>query len=57
MMRQSNNNYLLPENRDFVHWKLKELVLDMESKKNDLNKDTETRVKVLEYLSKKKSPY
>lgn len=29
----------------------------MESKKNDLNKDTETRVKVLEYLSKKKSPY
>lgn len=29
----------------------------MENKKNDLNKDTETRVKVIEYLAKKKQPY
>jgi len=33
---------------------MKELILDMESKKEALNKDTEAWLKVIEYLSKKK---
>jgi len=48
---------MIPENRDFVHRRLRELVLDLEKQKEALNKDSESRLKVLDYLSKKKTPH
>lgn len=48
---------MIPENWDFVHRRLKELVLDLDKKKEELNKDTEAWLKMLDYLSKKKTPH
>ena len=47
-------NYDLPENREHVHRKLKNLVSDMDFKKEDLNRDSEARIKVIEWVLSRK---